>query len=76
MHRKLTISIDEEVYQGLHRIIGRGRISRFLQELARPHVVRDGLDAAYAEMAADSQREEEALEWSEALVGDVVPQTE
>jgi predicted CopG family antitoxin len=76
MHRKLTISIDEEVYQGLHRVIGRGRISSFLQELARPHVVKDDLDEAYAEMAADRQREEEALEWSEALVGDVISQAE
>jgi predicted CopG family antitoxin len=76
LHRKLTISIDEEVYQGLHRVIGRGRISRFLQELARPHVVRNDLDGAYAEMAADRQREEAAHEWSEALVGDVISQAE
>ena len=27
MQKKLTITIDEEVYEGLHRIIGRGRIS-------------------------------------------------
>lgn len=31
----------------------------------------DNLDAAYAEMAADEERESEAREWIEALVGDV-----
>lgn len=29
------------------------------------------LEAAYREMAADKLREREALEWAEALVGDV-----
>ncbi len=38
MQKKLTITIDEEVYKGLHAVIGRGRISRFLEDLARPHV--------------------------------------
>ena len=71
MQRKLTITVSEEVYQGLHRVVGRRRISRFLDELARPHVVPADLNAAYKEMAADEAREREALNWSEALVGDV-----
>lgn len=71
MLRKLTITIDEAIYEGLHRHVGRRRISRFLAELARPHAVRDGLEAAYAEMAADEEREHEAMEWSEGLIGDV-----
>lgn len=71
MRRKLTITIDEEVYEGLHRVIGPRRISRFLETLARPHVVRADLDAAYAAMAADVAREEDALEWAESTIGDV-----
>lgn len=31
------------------------------------------LDAAYALMALDGERERRALEWSEALIGDVGP---
>ncbi len=34
MRKKLTITVDEEVYDGLHRVIGRRHISRFLNELA------------------------------------------
>lgn len=71
MTRKLTITVSEEVYEGLHAKIGAGRISRFIDGLARPHVVDAELDAAYKAMAADKQREAEALEWAENLTGDV-----
>jgi len=71
MQKKLTITIDEEVYKGLHAVIGRGRISRFLENLARPHVVSPDLEAAYQEMAGDEVREAEADEWAEGVVGDV-----
>ena len=40
MSKKLTISISDEVYEGLHLKIGRRRISQFLEKLARPHVDR------------------------------------
>ena len=70
MNKKLTISLSEEVYKGLYRVVGPRRIGRFLEDLARPHVVATDLDAAYLEMAADEARETEALDWSEALIGD------
>jgi hypothetical protein len=71
MLKKLTITVDEEVYEGLHAVIGPRRISRFLNDLARPHVVTKSLAESYAAMAADEAREAEAMEWSEALIGDV-----
>ena len=71
MTRKLTITIDDAVYQGLYRKIGKRRISRFLEDLARPHVTDSGLEAAYRQMAADEVREAEAVEWTENLVSDV-----
>lgn len=70
MQKKLTITIDEEVYEGLHRIIGPRKISRFVQELVRPHVVRPNLESAYADMAKDKEREKEALEWAEGTFKD------
>ncbi len=66
MRKKLTITVDEEVYAGLHKTIGPRKISAFVEELVRPHVVRPNLEAAYARMAKDKKREEEALEWAEA----------
>jgi predicted CopG family antitoxin len=74
-HRKLTITVEDVVYRGLHRLIGRRNISRFLNELARPHVVREELEAGYRAMAADEAREAEAAQWSEGLVGDVADES-
>jgi predicted CopG family antitoxin len=71
MQRKLTITVDERVYEGLYAVVGRRRISRFIQNLVRPHVLFPDLEAAYREMAEDEERETEALEWAEATIGDV-----
>ena len=75
MQKKLTITVDEEVYEGLHKTIGPGKISRFVQEIVRPHVVRPNLEAAYAEMAEDEKREKEAAEWAEITFKDVSHET-
>ncbi len=71
MTKKLTITVEDEVYSGLHSVIGRRRISRFLNDLARPHVTRHDLAEAYRAMAADEEREREAAEWVENLTGDI-----
>ncbi len=71
MQKKLTITINEEVYLGLHKVIGPRKISKFIEELARPHVLKHELESAYKEMAKDRVREKEALEWSEATLGDI-----
>jgi hypothetical protein len=71
MQKKLTITVDAEVYNGLHSVIGRRRISRFINDLARPHVIGQDLSAGYAAMAADEAREAEATNWTEALLTDV-----
>jgi predicted CopG family antitoxin len=71
MSKKLTITVDDDVYAGLHSRIGRRRISRFLNDLARPHVLAPDIAAGYGAMAADEEREREALEWVEGLAGDI-----
>jgi len=70
MQKKLTITIDEEVYRGLRIVIGPGKISRFVEDLVRPHVIKHELESAYRTMAQDRAREEEALEWAETAIGD------
>jgi predicted CopG family antitoxin len=71
MHKKMTITIDEEVYDALYRVVGKGNISQFLEELARPHVMKEDLASAYQAMATDTAREGEALEWSNGLIGSI-----
>ncbi len=71
MQKKLTVTIDEEVYEGLREVIGPRKISRFIEDLVRPHVTKRDIYVAYKEMAADKVRESEALRWAEATFGDV-----
>jgi predicted CopG family antitoxin len=71
MQKKLTITVDEQVYEGLYRVVGPRRISQFIEDLVRPHVTGGALSSAYAQMAADEAREAEAAEWSDSLLGDV-----
>lgn len=70
MQKKLTLTIDEEVYEGLRTVIGPRKISRFIEELVRPHVLKKDMFSAYKEMAADQIRESEALDWAEGTIGD------
>jgi predicted CopG family antitoxin len=71
MQKKLTVTINEEVYEGLRTVIGPRKISRFIEELVRPHVLKKDMYAAYKEMGADQIRESEALEWAEGTIGDI-----
>jgi hypothetical protein len=68
--RKLTITIDDRVYDGLLTVVGRGHIGKFLEDLARPLVLSTSLFAAYAELSADKTRESEANEWCDSLAAD------
>ncbi len=70
MQKKLTITIDEEVYEGLYNRVGRRKISKFIEQLVRPHVIKKELEQAYKEMSEDKEREAEALEWAEATIED------
>ena len=73
MQRKLTITIADEVYRGLHQQIGRGEISRFIENLVRPHVAPERpLAAEYREAALDEEAEREAKEWIESDIGETL----
>lgn len=71
MQKKLTITVDEAVYEGLHKTIGPRKISKFVEGLVRPHVVRPNLELAYSEMSKDKKREAEALDWAEITFKDM-----
>jgi len=71
MHRRMTITLDEAVYEGLYRTVGKRRMSQFIEDLLRPHVVDTSLDDGYRAMAADKAREAEAMEWCNALAADM-----
>ena len=70
MHKKMTISLDETVYDGLYRTVGRRHMSQYIEDLLRPHVLDTALDDGYKAMAADQEREADALVWCNALAVD------
>jgi predicted CopG family antitoxin len=73
MSKKLTITVDDEVYEGLHSRIGRRRISRFLNDLARPHVAQRDITEEYKAMAADQERDSDTMDWVEGSTGTTAP---
>jgi hypothetical protein len=48
------------------------KISQFLEDLARPHVVLASLAEGYRMAAQDEEQEKEALEWANGLIGDAL----
>ncbi len=75
MHKKMTITLDEAVYEGLWRTIGKRRMSQFIEDLLRPHVMGASLEDGYKAMAQDQDRETEAMEWTNALSKDMANET-
>lgn len=67
MQKKLTITIDEMVYNNLYLVIGKGKISKFIENLVKPYVKETNLKLAYQEMNQNIEREREATEWTEGL---------
>jgi hypothetical protein len=35
----MSTTMEKSVYDGLMRVVGRGKVSQFLESLARPHVL-------------------------------------
>ena len=72
MLKKVTITMDGDLYQGLCRVAGRRKISKFIESLVRPYVQEDEISKGYRQMAADPKREVEAAEWLEGTALDIV----
>jgi predicted CopG family antitoxin len=72
MTKKLTITVSDEVYRGLHRRVGRRKISPLIDRLAREHLRAKPLAQEYAEAASDEGSERDALEWIEPGLGETL----
>jgi len=46
MQKKLTISLNKDVYDELCRVVGRGNISKFIENPIAPHLKDSNLDDA------------------------------
>lgn len=76
MRKKLTITLDNDVYEGLHRVVGARRISRFIEERVRPSLINeDELEADYAALAAAEAADPNYGDWDEEPLGDVTDES-
>lgn len=74
MPRTLTITLPDDVYDELRRRAGHGDVSAYIQQLVSPPACSEQqLEDEYRAMAADTEREREALEWIEAAPDDALP---
>ncbi len=51
--RQVNVTIDSVVYDGLRKTIGPRKISKFIEDIARPYVAHPDLESAYELMAKD-----------------------
>jgi hypothetical protein len=66
--KELTISVDEELYDALHRVVGGRNISRYIADLLESDLMDSATEEGYRAMADDTDREQEALEWCNGLI--------
>jgi hypothetical protein len=48
MQKKLTITVDQEGYERPYKTVGPRKISKFIEELVRPHATRLDPEPEYA----------------------------
>jgi hypothetical protein len=71
----MTITLDEAVYDGFYRTVGKRKMTHFIEDLLKPLVLDSSLDGGYKAMASDTLREAQAAEWCNALSGDAAHET-
>jgi hypothetical protein len=73
MSRELTITLPDDVYDELRRRAGQDDVGTYIQQLVcAPVYSEQDLEEGYRAMAADTEREREALEWIEAVPDDAL----
>jgi predicted CopG family antitoxin len=63
MEKKLTITIDDQVYNALRQRVEREHISKFIEGLVRPHVFPQKPEKTCRQASRDETSEAEELEW-------------
>lgn len=69
--KKLTITVTDEVYEGLHRHIGARRISAFMDRIARPYVDQESAASLYRAAEADPDRRATLEDWDSLPIDDL-----
>jgi hypothetical protein len=62
--RQLTVTVSESIYEALYRQVGKGQITKFIQNVvsANLDLTDESLEAGYRAMMADTEQDKEAEE--------------
>lgn len=64
MSKRVNLYIqDEQLWNSFISLVGRGNVSKWIENTIRPLVDNSDLATSYKQMALDSSREAEAEEW-------------
>jgi hypothetical protein len=61
MQKKLTLSINAEIYEALHKMAGKRKIGRFIETLVRPYIASS--DGSPGMIVPDEDQESAILPW-------------
>jgi hypothetical protein len=61
MQKKLTLSINAEIYEALHKMAGKRKIGRFIEDIVRPYI--ESFNCA-KERPAQEEEPEPVLPWT------------
>ena len=68
MRKRLTLTIDQDVYERLRKASGKRNTSGFIEDLLRQHVIRPHLEASHTSIAKDEPRQTAAAAWKKAAM--------
>jgi hypothetical protein len=73
--RKLTVTVSESIYEALYRQVGKGQITKFIENVvsANLDLTDESLEAGYRAMMADTEQEKETEEWLSNERGECLP---
>lgn len=72
MSKRVNLYIhDEQLWSDFTLLVGKGNVSKWIENMIRPLVDKSDLARSYQMMAQDRQREEDAKEWINGTAGDV-----
>ena len=63
MQKKLTLSINAEIYEALHKMAGKRKIGRFIENLVRPYIASP--EGLRNRIAPDEVQSSAILPWPE-----------
>ena len=73
--RQLTVTVSESIYEALYRQVGKGQITKFIQNVvsANLDLTDESLEAGYRAMMADTEQDKKAEEWLSNERGECLP---